>query len=100
MPQQIRHLAWRERFYGAVRLLYAIYQVGGKCVTQAVQAFLLYPCCRKYPVITLAEIHRSSVIAMFIRHQGPFLSEVCFLPQVLNHGDGCVIQRYRALAGG
>ena len=69
-------------------------------MSERVQPFLLYPCCRKYPVITLAEIHRPSVIAMFIRHQGPFLSEVCFLPQVLDHGDCCVVEWHTSLTSG
>ena len=32
MPQQIRHLPWRQRLDQAVRLLDAVDEVGGECV--------------------------------------------------------------------
>ena len=69
-------------------------------MSERVQTFLLYPCCRKYPVITLSEIHRAGVVTMLIRHQRCVLSEVCLFPQVLDHCGGGVIQRNSSLAGG
>ena len=55
------------------------------------QAFLLYARRYQYSVIALAEIYWPGVVAVLIRHQGRVLSEVGFLPQVLDHGDGGVI---------
>lgn len=37
---------------------------------------------------------------MLVRHQRRVLSEIGFLSQVLDHGDGCIVQRYCSLAGG
>ena len=68
-------------------------------MSERVQALLLDSSRCKYPVIALSEIHRPSVIAMLIWHQRRVLSKVSFFPQVLDHGDGCVIQRHTSLAG-
>ena len=44
--------------------------------------------------------HRPSEIPVLIWHQGCVLPKVGFLSQVLDHGDGSVIQRYTSFAGG
>ena len=64
------------------------------------QAFLLYARRYQYSVIALAEIYWTGEVAVLIRDQGCVLSELGFFPQVLDHGNGGVIQRHCTLAGG
>ena len=69
-------------------------------MTQTVQALFLDSRRCKDSVISLAEIHRPSVVAMLVWHQWRVLSEVRFFPQVPNHGDCRVVQRHGPFAGG
>ena len=64
------------------------------------QALFLYSSGRKDTVITLSEIHRPSEIPVLIWHQGCVLPKVGFLSQVLDHGDGGVVEGHTSLAGG
>ena len=64
------------------------------------QTLFLYPCRYQNAVVPLAEIYRPGVVAMLIWHQGRVLPEVGFLSQVLDHGDGRVVEGHGSLAGG
>ena len=94
MAQQVCHLTGCQGFYRAVLLLYPVHQVGGECVPERMQAFFLNPRRSQDTVVTLAEIHRPGVVAMLIRHQERVLPKICLCSQVLDHGNGCVVQWY------
>ena len=77
-----------------------VHQVRGEGVPQAVQAFLRNSGSFEDSVVPFAEIPRSGVIAVSVRHKGRIFAEIGLSAQVLDHRHCRPIQRHGALTGG
>ena len=98
MSQQIRYLPGRQRFDRAVRLLDAVDEVGGECVSDRMQTLPLDARRFENAVVASAEVHRARVVAMLVGDERRVLTEVPLCAQVEDRIHGCLIQRHVALA--
>ena len=66
VSEQVGHLFRREAEERSVRLLDSVYKFRAKCVTKAVESFLLDPGVLQDLVIPLAEVDRAGVLPLLI----------------------------------
>ena len=99
VTQEVHHLPGRQGAEAPGLLPDAVHQAGGKGMPEGMQTPLLQPRRSQDTVIPLAEVQRISVAAVLVRDQGRVLSEVGFLPQLPDSGDGRIVQRNVPLAG-
>ena len=75
-------MAWRESHKRSVRLADTVHQRSAECMSEAVEAFLLYPRCLENPVVPFAEVDRPGVAALLVAHERGCGAEIAFLAQL------------------
>ena len=69
-------------------------------MSQTVEAFSLDPCGLQNTIVPFSKVHRSDIVAVFVRDQECILSEVTLCPQILYGIDGGLIKGHIPFAGG